>query len=346
MLTHAFSPALGPAVWRGADQQPRKWLVALDAADCAELVRSAEPLLGRPIDAIQRRDFPLQRMAAKLADVAARLESGSGFVLLRGLPAASLPEDLLQIIYWGLGTHLGVGVSQSAAGDRLGHVFDRGTQDRERYYTRGGALEFHMDPVDVVGLLCLRTALSGGASRIASIGHVHNLIRAERPDLLQVLYRGFHHSRRANAEQTPSHRVPVFAPGGHGMECYLLPVTIRLAAEDGCALNSIEQEALAFVDEVAHRPGVFLDMDFRVGDIQFLSNRIILHSRTDYVDHPDRRRHLLRLWLMMPQWPARPAAMNFQGPSDRAGGGVPPRPQGSSKTTSDVPAAGGTTSGT
>lgn len=268
-------------------------------------------------------------MAPKLTATAAVLERGSGFILLRGLPAESLPQDLLQIIYWGIGTHLGVGVSQSAAGDRLGHVFDRGTQDKERYYTRGGALEFHMDPVDVVGLLCLRSALSGGASRIVSAGEVHNLIQAERPELLQVLYRGFHHSRSAYGEATPSARVPVFAQGAQGIECYFLPVTIRQAAqEQGQPLSAIEQEAMAFVDQVANRPGVFLDMDFRVGDIQFLSNRCILHSRTDYTDHPEpeRKRHLLRLWLMMPRWPPRAAAMRFHERVDRAGGGVLPQP--------------------
>ena len=316
--------ARGPAVWRGADHAAGEWIVRLDAADCAELIRSAEPLQGRPLDGIGQEDFPLARMSAKLADIGARLESGSGFVMLRGLPAGSLPLDLLQIIYWGVGTHLGVGVSQSTAGDRLGQVFDRGTQEKERYYTRGGALEFHMDPVDAVGLLCLRTALSGGASRIASGGQVHNLILAERPDVLQVLYRGFHHSRRAYGEATPSARVPVFAPGRRGIECYFLPVTIRQAAEEGCQLSAAEEEALAVVERTANRPGVFLDMDFRVGDIQFLSNRIILHSRTDYVDRPERRRHLLRLWLMMPHWPPRPAAMSLQAPFDRAGGGVPP----------------------
>jgi hypothetical protein len=65
-------------------------------------------------------------------------------------------------------------------------------------------------------------------------------------------------------------------------------------------------------------------MDFRVGDIQFLSNRTILHSRTDYVDaaEPERKRHLLRLWLMMPHWAPRPDAMHFHERVDRAGGGV------------------------
>ena len=319
--------ASGPAVWRGADQQARDWIVDLDGGDCAEWVRVAEPLLGRRLDELGRADFPVFRTASKLAHVLRTLERGLGFVMLRGLPAASLSDDLLQIIYWGMGTHLGVGVSQSAAGDRLGHVFDRGTHDKERYYTRGGALEFHMDPVDVVGLLCLRTALSGGASRIVSAGAIHNIIQRERPELLELLYRGFHNSRRGHGEAKPSARVPVFAGGQHGVECYFLPATIRQATEEGCQLSAREEEAVAYIDEVANRPGVFLDMDFCVGDIQFLSNRTILHSRTDYVDarEPERRRHLLRLWLMMPEWAPRPAAMNIHQRVDQAGGGVRPR---------------------
>ncbi len=318
--------ATGSAVWRGADQQTRSWVVPLDHDESAELIRVAEPLLGRSLDELGRADFPLPGTASKFAKIAWILERGSGFVMLRGLPAATLPDDLLQILYWGIGTHLGVGVSQSARGDRLGHVYDRGTQDKERYYTRGGALEFHMDPVDVVGLLCLRTALSGGASRIVSAGEIHNIILAERPDLLEILYRGFHNSRRGHGEAKPSERVPVFARGKHGIECYFLPVTIRQATQEGCPLSASDEEAIAFVEQVANRPGVFLDMDFCVGDIQFLSNRTILHSRTDYVDpsEPERKRHLLRLWLMMPKWAPRPRSMCFHGHVDRAGGGVQP----------------------
>lgn len=321
------TPASGPAVWRGIDQQERSWIVRFDQDDCAEWIRVAESLRGRALDQLGRVHFPISRTAGKFAAVARTLASGPGFIMLRGLPAAELPEELLQIIYWGMGTHLGVGVSQSAAGDRLGHVYDRGVNERERYYTRGGALEFHMDPVDVVGLLCLRTALSGGASRIASAGEIHNIVQAERPDLLALLYRGFHNSRRGHGESTPSGRVPVFAQGALGIECYFLPTTIRQAAEEGCPLSALEEEAIGFIESVANRPGVFLDMEFCVGDIQFLSNRTILHARTDYVDDPDpaRKRHLLRLWLMMPDWAARPVAMNFHQRVDQAGGGVRPR---------------------
>ena len=324
--TAALGSVDGPAVWLGADKQARDWVVTFDADECRELVRAAESVRDRRLDELRAQDFRIPRTATKLASVAGELERGSGFVMLRGLPVESLPRELVESIYWGIGLQMGVGVSQSVAGDRLGHVYDRGTGEKERYYTRGGPLEFHMDPVDVVGLLCLHPARSGGASRIVSAGAVHNVIRAERPDLLEVLCRGFHNSRRGHGLSKPSDRVPVFMRGSHGLECYFLPTTIRQATTEGCPVSAEEDEAIALVEEVANRPGVFLDMDFRVGDIQFLSNRTILHARTDYVDYdePERKRHLLRLWLMMPHWPPRPAAMDFHGRVDRAGGGVAP----------------------
>lgn len=319
----------GRRVWRGPEQAERSdWILELGDAERAELERAVALARARglTLDRATRDDFALETLAPRLADVGRELAEGRGFVLLRGVPIAGRPADDIALMYWGIGLHLGVAVSQSAAGDRLGHVIDRGTGNTERYYTRGGALEFHMDPVDVVGLLCLRQARSGGASRIASALAVHNAILAERPDLLALLYRGFYNSRRAHGEATSPARVPVFAEGGHGLECYLLPITIRQAVEEGYALSAAEQEALDFVGAVADRPELRLDMDFREGDIQFLNNRTILHARTDYVDDPDPalKRHLLRLWLMMPDWPPRAEAMNFHGRVDRIGGGVQP----------------------
>ena len=55
----------------------------------------------------------------------------------------------------------------------------------------------------------------------------------------------------------------------------------------------------AIVDAIANEPGMYIEYDFAPGDIQLLSNHTVLHARTDYEDHaePDRKRHLLRLWL-------------------------------------------------
>ena len=315
-----------PRAWRGADEaRSNAWIVQLDARERAELNAAAEKIRasGKTLDGVTRADFDLPRVAAKLAAVRWELQWGGGFVLLRGLSVGDYSEDELGAIFWGIGAYLGVGVSQSQQGDRLGHVIDRGGKAGERYYNVGGPLEFHMDPVDVVGLLCLRRALEGGASRIVSALAVHDAIRAERPELLEILYRGFHCSRRGHGE-AGAPRVPVFAQGGSGIECYFLPITVRQAAEEGFPLSPLEQETLYFIAEVANRPELRLDMDFQEGDMQFLNNRVILHARTDYKDDPNPalKRHLLRLWLMMPDWPPRAAAMSFHDQVDRAGGGV------------------------
>jgi alpha-ketoglutarate-dependent taurine dioxygenase len=56
---------------------------------------------------------------------------------------------------------------------------------------------------------------------------------------------------------------------------------------------------LDLVDEIAARPDVHLEIEFAPGDIQLLSNRSVMHARSTFVDwdEPERRRHLLRLWL-------------------------------------------------
>ena len=45
-----------------------------------------------------------------------------------------------------------------------------------------------------------------------------------------------------------------------------------------------------------------LDMEFRPGDMQFVHNHTTLHDRTAFEDwpEPERKRHLLRLWLAAP----------------------------------------------
>ena len=63
---------------------------------------------------------------------------------------------------------------------------------------------------------------------------------------------------------------------------------------------------------------LFTQKCFRLIFVQFLNNRTIMHGRTDYEDPPDiaRRRHMLRLWLQMPTWPALPANQGMQSPAD------------------------------
>jgi Taurine catabolism dioxygenase TauD, TfdA family len=309
----------------GADQARRNdWIIPLKRNQIEELGRAAQYFRrrGLQLDTARPKDFNLPKLEPLVRHIQDELRHGRGFVLLRGLNVDEYTLDELELIFWGIGVYLGVGVSQSAAGDRLGHVTDRGSTDR--YYTAGGKIEFHMDPVDVVGLMCVRPAKAGGQSRIVSSSAIHNVILEERPDVLEFLYRGFFCSRQGHGEPRTDWRVPVFAFGTEGLESYFLPITIRQAAKEGAPLSDAEREAIEVLQEVAGRDRVCLHMDFQPGDIQFLNNRLIFHARGDYRDHenPALKRLLLRLWLMMPGWPCRDPAMDLHRRTDRAGGGV------------------------
>ena len=71
--------------------------------------------------------------------------------------------------------------------------------------------------------------------------------------------------------------------------------------DDVAPFTEEEQTLLDLYEEIASREDLYLDMDLEPGDIQWLSNHTILHARTKYEDHPEpeRKRHLLRLWLSL-----------------------------------------------
>ncbi|MCG8589153.1 MAG: TauD/TfdA family dioxygenase [Proteobacteria bacterium] len=175
-MTTALQPHRGPWVWRGTDlAQTEDWIDPLDAAAIAEIQAAvaAARAAGRPLERLTRADFPLPTLAPRLAAWMRELDTGRGFVLVRGLPVERWGDEAAQLAWFGLGLHLGTPASQNAAGDLLGHVRDTGADPADpsvRLYKTRDKLRFHTDGADVIGLLCLRTARSGGESRLRTPG--------------------------------------------------------------------------------------------------------------------------------------------------------------------------------
>ncbi|WP_431284343.1 TauD/TfdA family dioxygenase [Humitalea sp. 24SJ18S-53] len=311
------SPTLvdGFSVWTGPQMAGQSgWVHHLDPATLAEIEAAVRVLRARgaSLEAVGAADFPLPSLAATLPAMRQEITEGRGFVMIRGLPRERYSDDELGMIFWGIGTHFGVGLPQSWIGEKLGHVIDLSDEEAEpRAYHNGGHIGMHTDSCDIVALLCLRPAKSGGASRLASAHAVHNMLLAEDAALLAPLYEGFpYRSTNADAKGadraalTP-YKVPVFLRNQGALEVYYIRGYIRRAVAAGDVVLSAEQiAALDRMDKIAMSPDVYLDMDFQPGDMQFVNNRKIFHGRTDYEDFPEkeRRRHLLRLWLKVPEW--------------------------------------------
>lgn len=325
-------PITGPMAWRGKDFGPRdQWHFVLQPEHLAEIEAAVPGLEGRELSDIAAVDFPLPKLGRQLKEMNETLRSGRGFVLLTGIDVDKYAEDTLRRIFVGVGAHLGISVSQSHRGDYLGDVIDRAEAGNERPYRRGGTISMHRDPSDIVGLFCNRNAKAGGLSRIASSATVWNIFLEERPDLLQPLVDGFHFYRptadRGDSPPLTVQKLPVFAADEDGqLHCSFIPELIRSGARHGGGdLDPVAQEALAFFETISNRQDVFLDMEFRPGDMQFLNDRTTVHGRTDYQDwpEPERKRHLFRLWLMCPDWQKPTVRLNVFDQADRAGGGIP-----------------------
>lgn len=305
-----LKPVNGARVWRGPDLATRaeEWTYRLNASDIEEIDVAVQNIARQGLDVLEITQdlFPLPDLSKALLRVQDNLQNALGFAVIRGIPVARYDTRQAAIAYFGIGAHLGEAVSQNARGHALGHVCNLGfdpSLPTARGYQSANKLNFHTDPTDLVGLMCLRKAKSGGLSSIVSAGTVFNEMLKQRPDLVQVLTETLYRDRRGEIPEgrEPWYRFPVFNfRDGHLTTNYVRS-TIEKAQrfDDVPRLTEIQREAFALIESITADPALYLNMEFEPGDIQLLNNHYILHSRTSYEDYPEpeKRRHLLRLWL-------------------------------------------------
>ncbi|SCL22968.1 TauD/TfdA family dioxygenase [Micromonospora inyonensis] len=297
-----------PADWRG-DQMTRDrgWRLILTEAHRAELLAAVDTVAtaGVPLGEVSPRVFPLPTLGPPLAGLAAEVTEGRGFALVTGAPVTGLTEHRCEILALGVASHVGTVVPQGPQRVPVLHVRDEGADPAHpttRSYQHRQRLGFHADPTDVVALLCVRPARSGGLSTIVSSVAVHNEIVRTRPDLADLLYQPWWHDRRTGDGPESFHQQPIYQrDDAGGLVASYGPDYIRSAQRGAHVppLRPAQVEAMAVLDQLTNDPRLTLTMDLRPGDMQFLNNRVVLHSRTAYEDHPDPalRRDLIRLWL-------------------------------------------------
>ena len=108
------------AAWYGPDMARRshEWRYCLTAQEVGELENAAEAWTEQPGELVPIRagQFKLPRLGAKLLALRQELIRGRGFAVLRGLPVERYSEHEAQVIFCGLGSHLGLARSQNAQG--------------------------------------------------------------------------------------------------------------------------------------------------------------------------------------------------------------------------------------
>jgi hypothetical protein len=303
-----------PSAWRPQNlHSDRSWILELDDRDRDELRAALFQLRnsGTAPEAVSVSDFALPRVALKLRRIFEEIEHGRGIAMLRGFPVSDQSLDDISAMFLGLGSHMGTRLSQTAEGIIVGHVsnlgYAYGKENVRGYYTRA-KLQFHTDNADIVGLLCVRRAKSGGLSSVTSTISIWNEMVEHHSEELAQCLAGFHHSLKGEnmpgvAPVTP-HRVPVFAwRGGVLSSCFNTSYIEQGATLRGLELTPLERRTIDLINALAARDDLRLDFMSEPGDIQFINDHTTIHSRTEFVDDDDPalKRLMLRLWLKTPQ---------------------------------------------
>jgi alpha-ketoglutarate-dependent taurine dioxygenase len=289
----------------------QRWYYPLADALLGELraIVAAAPA-EMPVTELRLRDGQRAAWSEAVAPVLRELEEGRGFAILEAPQLAAWPQREAVGVYWLVGQLLGEQFAQNVQGTLLYDVRDTGQDvaSGARFSVTSYESSFHTDNsfgdsvVDYVGLLCLKTAKSGGVSQNVSGYAAVDVLRREHPEALEVVSQPLHVDRRGGFREGESPTVlrPVIAWHEGELVLRYLRYWIEAGHEKvQQPLTSEQRRALDVLDAVLARPNLRVEFSLKPGDMYFINNRWILHNRTSFVDYPEleRRRHLVRLWL-------------------------------------------------
>lgn len=257
----------------------------------------------------RRADLDLGAAGEMLSEAFHEAKHGRGIALVRGLPRGALDEAQFELLTWAIGLHQGVPRPQGKASQYISAVRDAGTTYRSaggRGYSSNAELDFHTDSADVVALTCFNRAKAGGRSMVTSSVSAYQRLAAERPDLAETLQGPFYFSRQAEQadDEGAFYPNPIYdiCEGRLFSKWNRNRLTVAQGIEGVPALTERQREATDRLDDLLRAPDLMYSMDLQPGDMQILSNHVMLHSRTNFEDHEERarKRLLFRLWIAPP----------------------------------------------
>jgi len=279
-------------VWGGKDFKDGKWIYHLTESDIEEVRSAVERLKTQnlPLGLLSPATFPLSSFSKELQRQARILHSGRGLFVLRGLP--EYPGRLENTIsYVGVESHIGTtrGI-QDPNGAVLAHIIDLSSQTNNTNIIGSPAYTpdrqaFHTDPGDIISLYVLDEAASGGTSRIASSWKVYNHLALTHPDIINTLskpwpFDGF------GGNPKVYYRPLIHFHNGRLISQYARRKFIRFkAVPRSTDIPPITEEMAEALDALQFTAERFaLGLHFQRGDIQFINNLSITHSRDGYTD--------------------------------------------------------------
>jgi alpha-ketoglutarate-dependent taurine dioxygenase len=233
------------------------------------------------------------------------------FAVVDRLPLEVMNAAEATQVYWLLSSMIARPVAQKLDGTLVYDVLDTGREALPGSGVRPDKtnieIRFHTDnaynktPPDYVGLLCLKPAMRGGSSRVISFHTARNALAARAPERVERLYDlfWFDRQREFHPGESPIFAAPVFSRSDALPARFSLHQINGGYALKGEPIDEAGAGSLAAMLEIFADTALSFEFDLQPGQMQFVDNRSLGHSRTAFADGPDpvEKRHLVRLWL-------------------------------------------------
>lgn len=268
--------------------------------------------------AAARADCRSTALSGELAQIRAKIDDGSHFLIVDDLRAETVSE--FKAFVSTFGNLLGSPMVQNHLGHEIIEVYDRGGKTVEggaRYHQTKQGSYIHNDgvsdplPIDYLILACGQKARFGGESILIDAGAVYVELAAY-PEVLQELQGNFYFENRGMSETEEIFQAPIisFSEKGAPLIRYFRAYIESAHKKAGRPLNDSQVAALDFLDTVLDQGSVQRRILLEPGEVLISADDKFLHTRTSFIDrNPPTQsiadtaklerlnRYMLRMWL-------------------------------------------------
>ena len=238
-----------------------------------------------------------------------------GMAVVSDFPIKGKSDSEISALFQEYMMHIGCPVSQSSKLDFVGHVKNCGKHIVDHYhrgYESTDELPFHSDRCDLLCLLCVRQASSGGETRVVSAYSAFHALNSIYPEFAEILRKPIPFDLRDTFCSLKWALMPIFHITDHAFVARYVRRFIEASQrfDDAPRLTTKQIAALDALDKILYEPGMSLDIRLRPGELLILDNHRLFHGRTEFFDEPDssHARLLLRSWLCWSDSPALPSS--------------------------------------
>ncbi|KAK0654721.1 hypothetical protein QBC41DRAFT_263088 [Cercophora samala] len=298
----------GPLAWSPSTfQSESDYILTLDDKQIEEVKSALSHFHGLDLSGSEASTstFPLPTLGPKLKKAAEDVHSGRGFVVVRGVqPSQFTPEDNV-VIFLGISSYIaGTRGRQDENGNMLMHIRNAKlsktpqSQRPTRYSSR--ASTFHTDTFcDILALQSRNNAEEGGKTLLSSTWTVFNKLQKDHPEVCKLLAQPNWSFDSRGSFFPCSTRPLLYHHAGKIMINFAREPLLGLEDVKRQAglpvLSQAQKSALDIVEKVAAEGQIGIQTE--PGDLLFINNHGVLHSREAFTDAAESPRYLVRMWL-------------------------------------------------